>query len=155
MKFQYIQYQKESVTITNQTNVSLNIAKHLFSKQSDNNIVFSPLSLQVVLSLIAAGSEGPTQQQLLHFLRSESTNNLNSFVAELVSIILSDAAPAGGPRLSFVNGLWFDQALSLKPSFEQIVSNDYKATLDSVDFQNKVYIVYPCHFLNNLFYFIS
>jgi len=85
-------------SITNQTNVSLGMAKHLFSKESDKNIVFSPLSLQVVLSIIAAGCEDPTQQQLLHFLHSKSTDDLNNLVSHLVSIVLSDDAFIVGPR---------------------------------------------------------
>lgn len=124
-------------SIANQTNVSLSVAKHLFSKESDNNIVFSPLSLQVVLSIIASGSEGPTQQELFNFLQSKSTDHLNYFASQLVSVILSDAAPAGGPLLSFVDGVWVDQTLSLQPSFQQIVATDFKAALSSVDFQNK------------------
>lgn len=124
-------------SIANQTNVSLSVAKHLFSKESDNNIVFSPLSLQVVLSIIASGSEGPTQQQLFNFLQSKSTDHLNYFASQLVSVILSDASPAGGPLLSFVDGVWVDQTLSLQPSFQQIVSTHFKAALSSVDFQNK------------------
>ncbi|WJX34874.1 hypothetical protein P8452_22941 [Trifolium repens] len=126
-------------SIANQTNVSLSIANHLFSKQShqDKNIVLSPLSLQVVLSIIAAGSEGPTQQQVLDFLQSKSTDHLNSFASQLVSVVLSDASPAGGPLLSFVDSVWVQQTLSLLPSFKEIVSNDYKANLSSVDFINK------------------
>ncbi|KAJ1387930.1 Serpin, conserved site [Sesbania bispinosa] len=127
-------------SVRNQTNVSLSIAKHLFSKESQDinkNIVFSPLSLHLVLSIIAAGSEGPTLHQLLSFLRSKSTDHLNSFVSQLVSVVLSDAAPAGGPRISFADGVWVDQSLSLLPSFKQLLDTDYKATLASVDFRTK------------------
>ncbi|MCI36964.1 serpin-ZX, partial [Trifolium medium] len=62
--------------ITNLTKVSLTMGKHLFSKEEykEKNVVFSPLSLQIVLSIIAAGSEGPTQQQLLDFLQFESVD---------------------------------------------------------------------------------
>ncbi|WJX31051.1 hypothetical protein P8452_19528 [Trifolium repens] len=126
-----------SESIINQTKVSLSIIKHLFLKESTKNIVFSPLSLQVVLSLIAAGSDGPTKQQLLDFLRSKSTDDLSAFNSHLVSTGLADAAPAGGPRLSFVNGVWVEQTLSVQPLFEQIVGADYKAALASVDFRNK------------------
>ncbi|XP_039687708.1 serpin-ZX [Medicago truncatula] len=125
-------------SITNQTKVSLNMAKHLFSKESDKNVVFSPLSLQVMLNIVAAASEGRTQQQLLEFLRSKSIDHLNSFTSHLVSIILSDAAPSGGSRLSFTQRVWVDQTLSLQPSFKETMVTDYKATLASVDFQNKV-----------------
>ncbi|RHN70233.1 putative Serpin family protein [Medicago truncatula] len=124
-------------SITNQTKVSLNMAKHLFSKESDKNVVFSPLSLQVMLNIVAAASEGRTQQQLLEFLRSKSIDHLNSFTSHLVSIILSDAAPSGGSRLSFTQRVWVDQTLSLQPSFKETMVTDYKATLASVDFQNK------------------
>ncbi|RHN62393.1 putative Serpin family protein [Medicago truncatula] len=122
----------------NQTKVSLTIVKHLFSKESEKNIVFSPLSLQVVLSIITAGSEGSTQQQLLDFLRFKSTDHLNSSVSHQLSIILKDATSSGGPHLSFVDGVWLEKTLSLQSSFKQIVSEDYKATLSEVDFKNKV-----------------
>jgi serpin B len=128
-------------SFTNLANVSLTMAKHLFSKQEykENNVVFSPLSLQIVLSIIAAGSvDGPTQQQLLDFLRFKSTNHLNSFVSHLLSVILKDATSSCGPCLSSVNGVWVDQSLSVQPSFNEIASSDYKATLSSVDFQTKV-----------------
>jgi len=132
-------------SVTNQTRC---IAKHLFSKQSNDNIVFSPLSLQVVLSLIAAGTDSPTQQQLLNFLRSESTDHLSSFVSHLLSVVLTDAAPSGGPRLAFVDGVWVEKTLSLQPTFKKVLTTDYKAILSSVDFQNKVSM--SCYFL---FYF--
>jgi serpin B len=126
---------------TNQTNVSITMAEHLFSENSNNNnqnIVFSPLSLQVILSIIAAGSEGPTQQQLLNFLRFRSIHDLTSFFSKLVPFMLKDAAPFGGPRLSFANGAWVEKTLPLRPSFKRIVSSEYKATLASVDFLTKV-----------------
>jgi len=70
--------------------------------------------------------------------------------------VLSDAAPAGGPLLSSVDGVWIEKSLSLQPSFKQIVSSDYKATLASVDFTFKVYIVYlilfPTIYVLFLFY---
>jgi len=36
--------------------------------------------------------------------------------------VLFDAAPTGGPRLSFANGVWVEQSLSLQPSFKEIVA---------------------------------
>ncbi|MED6111222.1 hypothetical protein PIB30_050498 [Stylosanthes scabra] len=86
----------------------------------------------------SCGSKGPTHDQLLSFLRSNSTDDLNSFASQLVSVVLSDATPSGGSRLSFVDGVWLDQSLSLHPSFRQLVSNNYKTVLASIDFQMKV-----------------
>ncbi|XP_003622679.2 serpin-ZX [Medicago truncatula] len=126
-------------SLTNLTNVSMNITKHLLSNQKlkEKNVVFSPLSLNTVLSMIATGSEGPTQKQLLSFLQSESPGNLKSLYSRLVSSVLSDGAPAGGPCLSYVNGVWVEQSLPLQPSFKQLMTTDFKATLAEVDFVNK------------------
>ncbi|CAB4296413.1 unnamed protein product [Prunus armeniaca] len=123
-------------SIRNQNEVALGLTKKLLQTEGkESNLVYSPLSIHVVLSLIAAGSEGPTQDQLLSFLRAKSTDYLNSFAAELVSVIFSDGSPSGGPRLSFANGIWVDRSLPLKPSFKQVVDTAYKAALSQVDFQ--------------------
>jgi serine protease inhibitor len=146
-------------SITNLTKVSMTMANHLFSKQEyqQNNIVFSPLSLYTVLSVIAAGSEGPTQQQLLSFLLSKSIDQLKSLSSQLVSFVLAGAnAPSGGPLLSFVNGMWVEQSLSLQPSFKEIVATDFKTTLASVDFMTVIHLLFlilnPCLLL--LFYLV-
>jgi serine protease inhibitor len=57
-------------SITGLTKVSMNMTKHLLSSKNfqEENVVFSPLSLYTVLSMVANGSEGPTQHQLLSFL---------------------------------------------------------------------------------------
>ncbi|PQM39600.1 serpin-ZX [Prunus yedoensis var. nudiflora] len=123
-------------SIRNQNDVALGLTKKLLQTEGkESNLVYSPLSIHVVLSLIAAGSKGPTQDQLLSFLKSKSTDHLNTFAAELVSVILSDGSPSGGPRLSFVNGIWVDSSLPLKPSFKQVVDTAYKAAISQVDFQ--------------------
>ncbi|KAB1220399.1 Serpin-ZX [Morella rubra] len=125
-------------SIRNQTDVALGITKGLLlGEGKDSNLVFSPLSIHVVLSLIAAGSKGPTLEQLLSFLKSKSSDQLNSLASQLIAVVFSDGSPSGGPRLSFANGVWLDKSLSLKPSFKQVVDNAYKAFLDQIDFQTK------------------
>ncbi|WJX41336.1 hypothetical protein P8452_28703 [Trifolium repens] len=133
---------RKSITVL--TKVSMTMANHLFSKQEyqQNNMVFSPLSLYTVLSLVAAGSEGPTQQELLSFLLSKSIDQLKSLSSQLVSFVLAGAnAPTGGPLLSFVNSIWIEKSLSIRPSFKKIVATDFKATLASVDFMTKAFEV--------------
>ncbi|XP_059279256.1 serpin-ZX-like [Lycium ferocissimum] len=126
-------------SITTQTDVSFMLTKHVFSKEikGDVNLVFSPLSIQIVLCLIAAGSNGPTRDQLLCFLKSKSIDALNSLYSHLVNIVFVDGSPKGGPRLSVANGVWIDQSLPFKPSFKKVVDNVYKAASSSVDFQYK------------------
>ncbi|KAM1294583.1 hypothetical protein TB2_014273 [Malus domestica] len=109
--------------IINQNDFTLGLTKQLLQTEcKQSNVVYSPLSIHVLLSLIATGSKGPTQNQLQSFLKSNSTNHLNSFAAELVSVIFSDRSPSGGPQLSFVSGGWVDRCLHLKPYFKQTKS---------------------------------
>jgi serine protease inhibitor len=84
------------------------MTNHLFSKQEyqENNMVFSPLSLYTVLNIVTAGSEGLIQQKLFSLLLSNSIEQLKSLSSQLVSFVLAGANdPAGGPLLSFVNGI--------------------------------------------------
>ncbi|XP_045827245.1 serpin-ZX-like [Trifolium pratense] len=126
-------------SVGNLTQNSMTITKHLLSKPEfkEKNALISPLSLQTVLSIIAAGTEGPTQRQLLSFLGSESITNLNTLSSQLVSSLLRDASPFGGPSLTFANSIWVEKSLSIYPSFKQMVTTDYMASLESHDFINE------------------
>ncbi|XP_019246849.1 PREDICTED: serpin-ZX-like [Nicotiana attenuata] len=106
--------------------------------KGESNMIFSPLLMQVVLGLMTAGSAGPSRDELLSFLKSNSTDEINYLSSQLVDYVLLDGTPNGGPRLSAANSVWVDQRASLKPSFTQIVDNVYKATSLSVDFASKV-----------------
>lgn len=125
-------------TIRSHGEVAIAITKHLLLNEAKaSNVVLSPLSIHVVLSLIASGSKGPPLDQLLSFLKSNSTDNLNSFASQIVATVFADASPSGGPRLSFANGVWVDQSLPLKSSFKQVVDTLYKAKLSQADFKTK------------------
>ncbi|CAN6712368.1 unnamed protein product [Malus baccata var. baccata] len=100
-------------------------------------MVYSPLSIHTVLSLIAAGAKGHTKDQLLSFLNSKSTNKLNTLASDLLPRVFINRSPSGGPYLSFANGLWVDKSLTIKPSFKEVVDCSYKATVNQVDFQTK------------------
>ncbi|KAK1407518.1 hypothetical protein QVD17_39134 [Tagetes erecta] len=125
-------------SIKNQTQVSTTLATRLLSHNfPDSNVVFSPLSIHVVLSILAAGSKGPLLDQLLAFLKANTATDLNSLYSRLVPLIFADGSPNGGPRLSVANGVWVHKTFPVKPSFKEIVDNTYKATCNQVDFQNK------------------
>ena len=126
-------------SVGNQTDVALSLTKHVaLTEAKDSNLVFSPSSIHVLLSLISAGSKGPTLDQLLSFLKFKSDDQLNTFASELVAVVFADGSPSGGPRLSVANGVWIDKSLSLKNTFKQVVDNVYKAASNQVDFQTKV-----------------
>ncbi|KAJ9567372.1 hypothetical protein OSB04_003338 [Centaurea solstitialis] len=121
------------------TNVSIILANHLLSKKSANsNVVFSPISLYVVLGLVATGSKGPTHEQLLYFLKAITIDELNALFSQLLPFVFADGSPSGGPRVCFANSVWVDQTLALLPTFKQVVDGVYKAASNQADFITKV-----------------
>ncbi|XP_028752768.1 serpin-ZX-like [Neltuma alba] len=122
------------------TDFCLQLAYRVLQKQTEkgSNFVASPLSLHIILSLVAAGSKGKTLEQLLSFLGSESKDELNSLSSQFLSRLWhAEGTKSGGPNLSFVNGAWVEKTFGLKTSFEEIVKNVYKSQIEAVDFKNK------------------
>ncbi|RWW64599.1 hypothetical protein BHE74_00028151 [Ensete ventricosum] len=107
---------------------------------SGSNFVLSPLSIRAALGLAAAGASGETLHQMLSFLGSPTVDHLNSAAARLVASVRADGngREETGPRLSFVNGLWVDRSLTLKPGFHGVAASVYGAVAKSVDFQGQV-----------------
>uniref|UniRef100_A0A803MGK7 Serpin domain-containing protein n=1 Tax=Chenopodium quinoa TaxID=63459 RepID=A0A803MGK7_CHEQI len=127
-------------SLNNQTDVSLTITGRVLSstEAKNTNLVVSPLSLDVVLSLITAGSSGATLDQLLSFLKAHSSYDLNKLCYDLVPLIFADGSSDGGPKMSYANGVWMDQTIPLSPIFKDIVHYLYKADHNQVDFVNNV-----------------
>ncbi|KAL3732778.1 hypothetical protein ACJRO7_022320 [Eucalyptus globulus] len=129
---------RESIAGQTDAALALSISRQLLlTGAGDSNLVFSPLSIHAVLGLIAAGSAVPTRAQLLSFLKAESAGHLHSLASQLVAVVLADGSAAGGPRVSFANGVWVDQSLPLRPSFKQVVDVSYKAVTNLADFKTK------------------
>ncbi|XP_021766341.1 serpin-ZX-like [Chenopodium quinoa] len=126
-------------SLTNLADVSLTLTGRLSSTEANKNknLVISPLSLHVILGVIAAGSSGSTRDQLLTYLKANSSDELNKLCAELVSLVFADGSATGGPKLSYANGVWVDQTLPLNPTFKHLLDHVYKASSNQVDFCNK------------------
>lgn len=127
------------VNLNDRTHTMLSLAGVVSSTiAKDTNMVVSPLSLHVVLSVIAAASGGAARDQVMRFLRSKSLEELNQLWSELIGVVFRDGGSSGGPTLSFVNGMWVEQSLGVKGSFDRLVKGTYKAACEKVDFVNKV-----------------
>lgn len=126
--------------INNQIEVGFSIMKQLLlnNEAKNKNMVFSPLSIHMFLSLVAAGSNELAKNQLLIFLQSKYTQELNNLASTLVPLFFAKEAPNGGPILSFANGAWEDKSLPINPIFNWFVDNAYMAALKQVDFKGKL-----------------
>lgn len=110
-------------SIKNQTDVALGITRQLLLNEGKNkNMVYS------IAAVHPRGSKGHTQDEMLTFLKSKSTDQLND---------LADGSPSGGPCLSYANGVWVEKSLPVKVSFKQVLDNADRAVLKQVDFKAK------------------
>ncbi|CAL4926233.1 unnamed protein product [Urochloa decumbens] len=134
------------VSIAHQTRFALCLAAALSSPSSsppsnNSNAVFSPLSLHVALSLLAAGSGGATRDQLLAVLgggdEPATAEGFHALAEQVAHVVMADASEAGGPRIEFADAVFVDKSLKLKPAFEEMAVGKYKAETHSVDFQKQ------------------
>lgn len=124
-------------SLENQADVSLTLAKHLLLNTDKNsNVVFSPISIQVILGMIAAGSSGQTLEQLLFFLKATSIDEVHYIYSHIVHLVFANGSLPGGPCLSIANFVWLEQTLFMKQSFKQVLDT-YMACCHEVDFKNK------------------
>ncbi|KAG6390595.1 hypothetical protein SASPL_148333 [Salvia splendens] len=116
----------------------LRLAKNVIADDNqDKNLILSPLSIHVVLSITLAGSSGSARAQLLTYLKTESVENLNFLYSQIATTVFADGSHVGGPLLSTKNGLWVDRSLTFKPVFRDVVHNSYKAVAQLADFINQ------------------
>ncbi|TMW88482.1 hypothetical protein EJD97_018513 [Solanum chilense] len=103
------------------------------TKNSNTNILLSPLSFHAVLNMTAVGATGDTLDQMLRFLGVRDINDLNSKFLNMIHVIESHSN--GGPDLSFVNGMWVAHTHEIRDSFKHLANTLYKIQPKIVDFK--------------------
>ncbi|CAL9237509.1 unnamed protein product, partial [Arabidopsis halleri] len=122
-----------------QNDVALLLAGKVIPVVAKNsNFVFSPASINVVLTMAAATSEDERVRSLiLSFLRSSSTEELNAIFRQIASVVLADGSKRGGPKIAAVNGVWMEQSPAVDPLMKDLFENFFKASFAQVDFGSK------------------
>ncbi|MBD5356293.1 MAG: serpin family protein [Bacteroides sp.] len=101
---------------------------------SDGNQIFSPLSLQMTLSLLANGAEGELLNELINLytngLDEEGLTNLNALNKKLLNELpLVDKSA----KLHFANSIWCDRAFDFEAEYADKCSDIYNATKHKYD----------------------
>ncbi|KAF7143313.1 hypothetical protein RHSIM_Rhsim05G0094800 [Rhododendron simsii] len=127
---------------------STGIAKQLLIKQvekgSNDNFALSPISIDVVLTMVAAGSRGRTLEHVLALLGAQDIDEIKSSASAMMAV----AAGCGGGRrsdeggdglvLCMVNGAWVDKRFPLIGSYkEEVLKGIYACNAKTVDFQKQ------------------
>ncbi|KAK1383488.1 SERPIN domain-containing protein [Heracleum sosnowskyi] len=121
--------------------IKLSVHNLLREVENGSNFVFSPVSLQIFLSLISIGSTGRTLDQLLTCLGSRSIEDLNSLSSRVVDLTAGqhsdDKDLTTGPLVTMVHSVLIDQCFGLNSSYEGLLKDVYNIEVKVVDFASK------------------
>ena len=109
------------------------------------NLVFSPASIALALAMTSAGAKGTTLTEMdavLHITDPATIHrSMNGLAASLTALNQSqDNTAQGGTgvsevQLSIANSLWAQQGLAFEQAFLDLLSAEYDAGLELVDYR--------------------
>jgi serine protease inhibitor len=121
--------------VTANTRFGFQLFSQIVKRGSDQNLMVSPSSIAIALSMTYNGASGETQKamaQALH-LQDLSLEDLNHANA----VLQADLAKADPKvKLAIANALWGKQGFTFKPDFLQRNQEFYQAEVDSLDFSS-------------------
>lgn len=113
-----------------------NLLKQELLRLPDNNVVISPLSVQIALYMAINGAEGYTENEMLEVLLCKSCDikSINEQTKLLVQLLIKKS---GHPTLELANGFFYDdQRLTLSPSFKNDLV-DYDCVFEKTNFTDE------------------
>jgi serpin B len=117
--------------------------QRLLAAQPDDNLVFSPASIAIALTMTAAGARGTTLDEMLTVLHiTDSTTihrSMNALTAALDARTRTETDAEGNTnsvRLAIANSLWGQRDLSFTREFLDLLAAEYGAGMHLVDYRN-------------------
>lgn len=114
----------------------IDLFKNISAETAGENVVMSPLSVSMCLSLAANGASEQTLSEILAAMHCEGSNadalaNLNS-----VNSTFMDVLPKTDPSsiVKLANSVWLADGLPVLPTYAAAVGSDYQATVQNVNF---------------------
>ena len=110
-----------------------NSVKESGEKTEEGNVLVSPLSIMLALSMTANGANGNTKEEMENVLANGMPiEDLNAYLYEYVSHLPSD----NKSKLSIANSIWLRENFNVKKDFLQTGINYYDAYIYSSPFDN-------------------
>lgn len=98
-----------------------------------NNVIVSPLSASILLSMVANGIDNDTSQKIIDYLGCNDTDGLKTFI----SILLNELPKADNQtKLILSNSIWIDNQRKLNGEYHSLMESAYKADIEYVDIAN-------------------
>lgn len=131
----------EQIQILAQDNSNFALSFYNEIRQEEGNIIFSPISLSLALSMALAGAETSTEQALLTALQFSLPEDeiYPAFNALMIAIEESQEKPmeeSGGDefQLNIANSIWGQAGYDFEQEFLDILARNYGAGMYLVDY---------------------
>lgn len=118
-----------------QTAFGLALFEVLRQENPAENVLVSPMSVAIALSMAYNGAAGETQAEMAEVLRLQGIDlaDLNQ-ANQVLQRYLTSADPA--VELAIANSLWLNQDLPVRPEFTAAMADLYGAEVATLDFTN-------------------
>jgi len=105
------------------------------NSDEEENIIFSPLSLNIALLMTLNGANGTTSDEMKEVLQLSdlSIDEINECYEILVKELVSTDRKV---NFSIANSIWFDNSILIYSDFSSSLKNSYNAQIEVVDFSN-------------------
>lgn len=115
-----------------------NLYRRLAADQSDANLVLSPASIAIALSMVSAGAKGTTLAELLDVLQVGDAAGVHRSMNALTSQLAARNHGSGDQsvQLSVLDQLWGQAGFTFLQPFLDVLAAEYGAGLETVDFRN-------------------
>ncbi|QQE64593.1 proteinase inhibitor I4 serpin [Leptolyngbya sp. BL0902] len=116
-----------------QTAFGLALLRDLYQEAPQDNLLISPLSVAMALTMAYNGAAGDTQAAMAEVLRLQGLD-LDPINQGNQALMERLATTAPGLDIAIANGLWMNQNLPVYPSFVAAMTQHYGAEVAAVDF---------------------
>ncbi|MDR2086217.1 MAG: serpin family protein, partial [Dysgonamonadaceae bacterium] len=117
-------------------NAAMNLFSIIHEQQSgDENIIFSPLSLNMALAMVWNGAGSETKQVIQNTMGMDdySPAEVNAYFRKLRETFVKTDPSV---RLALANSIWYRLDLPVKEAFIQTNKTEYDAEVSAVDFSD-------------------
>lgn len=114
------------------------IKSSLEQAEPTENVVCSPLSAAISLSMLANCSSDALREEILSTLGSSDLASINSLSEKLISTLPQIDA---GVSMSLLNSLWYNNQYTLNPTFSNILEQTFKGQSFARPFDDELFTV--------------
>ncbi|KAJ8681874.1 hypothetical protein QAD02_017666 [Eretmocerus hayati] len=110
-----------------------NFYKVIQPQESRKNLICSPLSIHMAVSMVASGADGNTAQQMIRSLEVPDMSNLTLQGFEKT---VTDLKNVENVTITVANNIFVAAGWDFKTEFKQVISDIFKSEVSSIDINN-------------------